>query len=56
MPVDECARQIARAIARRDRELLMTAAGKAGAWLKLVAPGLLDRLIADAIRRFDAER
>ncbi len=53
MPVDECARQIARAIARRDRELVMTAAGKAGAWLKLVAPALLDRLIADAVRRFD---
>jgi NAD(P)-dependent dehydrogenase (short-subunit alcohol dehydrogenase family) len=54
MPVDECARQIARAIARRDRELVMTVAGKAGQWLRLVAPGLLDRLIADAIRRFDA--
>lgn len=54
MPVDECARQIAAAIARRDRELVMTAAGKAGQWLKLLAPRLLDRLIADAVRRFDA--
>lgn len=55
MPVDECARQIGAAIARRDRELVMTAAGKAGLWLKLLAPRLLDRLIADAVRRFDAE-
>ncbi len=31
----------------------MTAAGKAGSWLKLVAPTLLDRLIADAVRRCD---
>jgi len=53
MPVDECARQIARAIERRDRELVMTAAGKAGAWLKLVAPALLDRLVERAVRRFD---
>ena len=38
---------------RRDRDLVMTAAGKAGQWLKLVAPALLDRLIADAVRKFD---
>jgi short-subunit dehydrogenase len=55
MPVTECVRQILRAIARRDRELVMTAAGKAGAWLKLIAPRLLDRLVADAIRKFDGE-
>ena len=33
--------------------LVLTAAGKAGGWLKLVAPALLDRLIADAVRKFD---
>ena len=39
MPVEECTRQIAVAIARRDRELVMTAAAKAGAWLKLSRRG-----------------
>jgi short-subunit dehydrogenase len=55
MPLDECARQIGRAIARRDRELVMTAAGKAIPWVKLVAPALVDRLVADAVRKFDEE-
>ncbi len=53
MPVEECVRQIVRAIDRRDRELVMTAAGKLGGWVKLVAPALLDRMVADAVRRFD---
>jgi NAD(P)-dependent dehydrogenase (short-subunit alcohol dehydrogenase family) len=55
MPVAECVRQILRAIRRRDRELVMTAAGKAGQWLKLVAPSMLDRLVADAIEKFDGQ-
>ena len=55
MPVAECVRQIVRAIDRRDRELVMTATGKAIPWMKVAAPALLDRLLADAIRRFDAE-
>ena len=52
MAVAECARQIAVAIERRRRELVMTAAGKAGQWLKLIAPGWTDRLVARAVRRF----
>jgi len=52
MPVDECARQIARAIEKRRRDLVMTATAKAGQWIKLVAPGMLDRVIARAVRRF----
>ena len=55
MPVAECVRQIVRAIDRRDRELVMTATGKAIPWVKVAAPALLDRLLADAIRKFDAE-
>jgi NAD(P)-dependent dehydrogenase (short-subunit alcohol dehydrogenase family) len=55
MPVAECARQIVRAIDRRDRELVLTATGKALTWLRVAAPALLDRLIADAVRRFDAD-
>jgi len=56
MPVDVCARQIVRAIERRRRELVMTAAGKAGQWIKLIAPGLIDRFVADAVKRFYSER
>jgi hypothetical protein len=54
-PVEECARQIARAMDRRDRELVMTLPGKLGEWLRLIAPSLLDRLVATAIERFDRE-
>ncbi|MBI3769251.1 MAG: SDR family oxidoreductase [Deltaproteobacteria bacterium] len=53
MSADECARQIVRAMERRRRELLMTAMGKVGPWLKLLAPSLVDRFVADAIARFD---
>jgi hypothetical protein len=56
MPVAECARRIVRAIDRRDREVVMTATGKALTWLRVAAPAVLDRLIADAVRRFDADR
>ena len=55
IPVSECARQIARAMERRDRELVMTAAGKLGLWLRLVAPGLVDRVVVSAVARFDRE-
>jgi len=37
MPVEECARLIAEAMLARRRELIMTAKGKLGQWLKLVA-------------------
>ena len=50
MPVAECARQIVRAIERRRRELVMTAAGKVGQWVRLIAPGLIDRFVANAVR------
>jgi short-subunit dehydrogenase len=53
MPVDACVRQIVRAIERRDRELVMTAQGKAAVWLRQLAPALLDRLVANAVARFD---
>ncbi len=52
MPVEECTRQIVAAIEKRRRELVMTAAGKAGQWMKLIAPGMIDRYVANAVRRF----
>lgn len=49
MSADECARQILEVAARRRRELVMTLRGKLGAKLKLVAPGLVDRIARKAI-------
>jgi short-subunit dehydrogenase len=49
MTVEDCARRIVRAIERREREVVMTARGKMGLWLKLFAPGLVDRIARRAI-------
>lgn len=51
MGVEECARRIVRAIERREREVVMTARGKMGLWLKLLAPSLVDRIARRAIER-----
>jgi hypothetical protein len=51
MRVETCARLILDAAARRRRELVMTGRGRAGLWLKLVAPGLVDRIARRAIER-----
>jgi short-subunit dehydrogenase len=50
MTAEECAARIARAIEKRERQVLMSARGKLGRWLKLVAPGVIDRIAAKAIR------
>ncbi|HEX8274332.1 MAG TPA: SDR family oxidoreductase [Longimicrobiaceae bacterium] len=49
MTVEECARQIVEATAARRREVVMTARAKVGMWLKLVAPGAVDRIAKRAI-------
>lgn len=51
MTAEECARQIVRAMERRQRLLVMSARGKLGRWLKLLAPTLIDRMAAKAIRQ-----
>lgn len=51
MNVEDCARRIVRAIERREREVVMTARGKMGLWLKLIAPALVDRIARRAIER-----
>ncbi len=51
MRVEVCARRIVRAIERREREVVMTARGRMGLWLKLVAPSLVDRMAKRAIER-----
>jgi short-subunit dehydrogenase len=51
MSVEDCARRIVKAIERREREVVMTARGKIGLWLKLLAPSLIDRIARRAIER-----
>ncbi len=51
MAADECARQIIAAAAARRRELVMTRQGRIGQWIKLAAPGLVDRLILRTMER-----
>jgi hypothetical protein len=50
MTAAECAARILRGIGRRDRLVLMSARGRVGRWLKLIAPSLIDRIAARAIR------
>ncbi|WP_224245753.1 SDR family oxidoreductase [Hyalangium gracile] len=54
MDVHTCVAQIVRAMERRDRELVMTAQGKVGQFLKLVAPGLVDRMARRAVQERDS--
>jgi short-subunit dehydrogenase len=51
MSVEECARISLEAIAARRREVVMTFRGKMGMFLKLVAPGLVDRIARNAIEK-----
>lgn len=50
MTVNTCAALILKAAALRKREEVMTLRGKLGQWLKLIAPGLVDRIAANAIK------
>ncbi len=50
MSVDECTAIILRAVDHRSREVVMTPRAKIGMWLKLVAPGLVDRIAERAVR------
>jgi len=51
MPVEECAGRIMKAMRERKREVVMTARGKIGVWLKLIAPGLVDKIARKAIEK-----
>ena len=46
----ECAQVMVRGMERRKRLVLTSRRGKVGRWLKLLAPGLVDRIAARAIR------
>jgi short-subunit dehydrogenase len=51
MSVQTCARLMLAAIDARKRELVMTAKGKAGRWLKLLAPAWVDRMALKALNK-----
>jgi NAD(P)-dependent dehydrogenase (short-subunit alcohol dehydrogenase family) len=50
MTAEECAQRMVPAIERRERMLLLSPRSKAGYFLKFLAPGLVDRIAAKAIR------
>lgn len=51
MSAEECARRIVRAMERRQRLLVMTLKGRLGRFVRLVAPGLVDRMVERAVAR-----
>ncbi len=50
MTAEECAAKIVTALENRKRLLIMSNRGKVGRWIKLIAPGLIDRIAQKAIR------
>ena len=49
MPVDTCARLILEGMAAREREVVMTGRAKAGRFLKLLAPGVVENMALAAL-------
>ena len=50
MGVDHCARLIITGMQAREREVVMTAAGKLGRFLKLITPALVERMALNALK------
>ena len=50
MPVEECARLIVDGMNARKREVVMTAKGKIGRFLKLLAPGVVENMALAAVK------
>jgi len=50
MTASACADQIVKAMENRDRLAVLSLRGKLGRWLKMIAPGWMDRVAAKAIR------
>ncbi|HJV61587.1 MAG TPA: SDR family oxidoreductase, partial [Albitalea sp.] len=51
MSVQECARLIVEGAEARRRDIVMSAKGKLGRWLKLVAPAVVDRMALKALNQ-----
>ena len=50
MPVEECARLIVDGMNGRKREVVMTSKGKLGRFLKLLAPGMVEKIALAALK------
>ncbi len=50
MSEEECARHILKAAADRKREWVMTTKARLGLWVKLIAPGLLDKISQQTVK------
>ncbi|HSI55496.1 MAG TPA: short chain dehydrogenase, partial [Ramlibacter sp.] len=50
MSVEECARLIIDGMNSRKREVVMTARGKLGRFMKLLAPGLVENMALAALK------
>lgn len=50
MKAEDCAAMIVKAIENRDRLLITSLRGKLGRWMKMIAPGVIDKLALKAIR------
>jgi hypothetical protein len=55
MTAEECAKIIVKAAKQRKREVLMWP-GPISNWLKVIAPGLLDKIVMDKVFRPIVER
>ncbi len=51
MTADQAADQIIKTVAKRKRELIMSTRGKIGSWVKLIAPGLIDKIATRAVEK-----
>lgn len=51
MSVETCAKLIRKGVDARDRDILMNNKGKLTRWLKLIAPGLVDKLALAALAK-----
>ena len=51
MPVQECAAQILAGLRGRRAEVVLTGRGRLALWLKLLSPGLVDRMTRSTIER-----
>jgi short-subunit dehydrogenase len=50
MSVEECAGLIVAGMESRQREVVMSAKGKLGRWMKLIAPGLVEKMALAALK------
>jgi short-subunit dehydrogenase len=50
MSVDHCVRLIIEGMQTRKREVVMTTAGKVGRFIKLIAPGIVERMAMNALK------